>query len=124
MKLFKTMVIVMLTITIFLISAYMIITYGKTNNYVLWGLVVYLIIANIYGFFIMIFDKQKSKHSNNRVSERHLFIASALGGSLGTLMGMIVGKHKTKHFHFRLFFPILFIIEGLFIFYFYYISVI
>lgn len=119
MKLFKTVIVVSIAITIFLIFAKLLIQNGKTNESYLWGLVSYLVLVNLYGFFIMLLDKAKSSRaSRRRISERHLFIASAIGGSLGTLLGMKIGRHKTKHLQFTLLFPLILVIEGFAIYFF------
>lgn len=112
MKSFKTMVIVCFAITAFFIFIGLLIHYGQTNEIYLRVLISFLILVNLYGFLIMLLDKARSsKASNRRISERHLFIASGLGGSLGTLLGMKVGRHKTKHLQFKILFPSILIIQ-------------
>lgn len=48
----------------------------------------YLIFINIYGLFIMYFDKEKAKKHIWRISEFHIFITALLLGSLGIWLGM------------------------------------
>jgi len=71
----------------------------------------YLIVLNVYGLIIMLLDKSRSRNRSRRISERHLFVASALGGSLGTMMAMFVARHKTKHLQFRFLLPVFFIVH-------------
>ncbi|MFT4415121.1 DUF1294 domain-containing protein [Fredinandcohnia humi] len=45
------------------------------------------IILNIYGFLIMYLDKQRAKKDEWRISEKHIWLISILGGALGTTLG-------------------------------------
>jgi uncharacterized membrane protein YsdA (DUF1294 family) len=45
-------------------------------------------------------DKKKAIHHAWRIPEKTLFLASILGGSIGTWAGMYVFRHKTKHWYF------------------------
>ena len=49
------------------------------------NIVLYFIIINIIGFFIMYIDKQKAKKGRWRIPEKTLFIVTALGGGIGTI---------------------------------------
>lgn len=119
MKSFKTFLFVAITMIAFLLTAKLSIHYGRINLVLIQGFIIYLIIVNLYGFFIMLLDKIKSSEpSNRRISERHLFISSAIGGALGTLLGMKIGRHKTKHLQFKIILPVILIIEVFFIVYF------
>ena len=40
-----------------------------------------------------------------------LFIAAACFGGLGGVLGMVICRHKTRHWYFRLFFPVLLVIQ-------------
>ena len=61
---------------------------------------IYLAAINIYGFIICGADKLKAKRKKRRVPEKTLFIISAIGGSLGMFLGMLVFRHKTRHLKF------------------------
>ena len=63
-------------------------------------LIGYLIVMNITGFSIMGIDKQRAKRHAFRIPEKVLFLASILGGSIGTWAGMYVFRHKTRHWYF------------------------
>jgi uncharacterized membrane protein YsdA (DUF1294 family) len=69
----------------------------------------YLLIINLIGFILMGWDKYKAKKRQRRVPETRLFLIAAIGGSLGSWMGMSAFRHKTKHRSFTLGIPALFI---------------
>lgn len=72
-----------------------------------WGLALtWLLLINLITFFVFGFDKLKAKwkkthETTRRVPEKTLFFLSAIGGSLGALLGMKVFRHKTLHKTFR-----------------------
>lgn len=63
-------------------------------------LVGYVIIMNLIGFFLMGIDKRKAIKRAFRIPESTLFIVALIGGSLGSLLGMYVFRHKTRHWYF------------------------
>ena len=65
----------------------------------------YLLVINIVAFVLMYEDKRRARKKLWRISERTLFTAALLGGSIGGLCGMYFFRHKTKHWYFRLGFP-------------------
>lgn len=71
----------------------------------------YLLIINLYGFFIMYYDKKKAINKKWRISEATLFTIALAFGSLGILGGMYVFRHKTKHKRFTILIPIILIIQ-------------
>lgn len=72
-----------------------------------WGLLaLWLVLISLATFFAFGIDKWKAKRKETheavrRVPERTLFLLSALGGSVGALLGMRVFHHKTLHKTFR-----------------------
>ncbi|GHH97252.1 DUF1294 domain-containing protein [Neobacillus kokaensis] len=70
-----------------------------------------LLIMNIAGFWIMGEDKSRAKKHQYRISERTLWLVALFGGAVGTSAGMQFFRHKTKHFGFKIGFPILALIE-------------
>lgn len=72
---------------------------------------IYLIVMNILGFFAMGMDKWKAKKNRWRIPERTLFLMSLIGGSVGTLLGMYVFHHKTKHWYFKFGMPLILIVQ-------------
>lgn len=65
----------------------------------------YLLIINAIGFLIMLIDKEKAKKKKWRIPEATLMGIAAIGGSVGSLMGMYTFRHKTKHLKFTLGIP-------------------
>lgn len=74
-------------------------------------LLVYLFIINAAGFILMLVDKIKAKKNIWRIREVTLFLVAALGGSLGSLLGMYTFRHKTKHFQFALGMPLILAVQ-------------
>lgn len=84
-------------------------------------MIIYLIIINIFGFFIMGIDKHKAKMANRRIPENTLFMFTFLGGGVGTIAGMYVFHHKTKKLKFKIGMPLILGLEILIYIYFRYI---
>lgn len=57
----------------------------------------YLALMNIAAFAAMGLDKRRAKKGRWRVRERTLFRLALLGGSVGSLAGMLCFRHKTRH---------------------------
>lgn len=72
---------------------------------------IYLLLMNLAGFFIMKIDKQRARKSEWRIRERTMFLVALLGGSLGSLAGMYRFHHKTRHWYFVLFMPLILILQ-------------
>lgn len=53
----------------------------------------------------MLTDKQRARKNYWRIPESTLLTAAALGGSIGSLLGMYTFRHKTKHLKFTLGIP-------------------
>lgn len=70
-----------------------------------------LLAMNLFSFFLMRHDKQCAKKNRHRVPEKKLFLAAGLFGGLGGTLGMFAFRHKTKHWYFRVFFPVLMILQ-------------
>ena len=75
------------------------------------NIVIYFIIINLIGFFIMWLDKRKAKKGAWRIPEKTLFIITALGGGIGTIAGMYTFHHKTQKIQFVIGFPLITILE-------------
>ena len=70
-------------------------------------LLYYLLIINAAGFLLMLVDKWKAKKNRWRVRESTLLLVAALGGSIGSLAGMYLFRHKTQHLKFTLGIPLI-----------------
>lgn len=67
----------------------------------------YLLIINALGFLLMLVDKWKARKNRWRVRESTLLLIAALGGSVGSLAGMYLFRHKTRHLKFTLGIPLI-----------------
>ena len=74
------------------------------------GLGVWLLMSLI-AFLSMGADKRRAKKNQRRIRERTLFLWSILFGAVGGTLGMLTFRHKTKHWYFVLFFPLLALIQ-------------
>ena len=70
-------------------------------------LLYYLLIINAAGFLLMLVDKWKAKKNRWRIRESTLLIVAALGGSVGSLLGMYIFRHKTLHLKFTVGIPLI-----------------
>ena len=70
-------------------------------------LLAYLLIINAAAFLLMLADKLKAKRGLWRIPEPTLMWSAVLGGSIGTLIGMNLFRHKTKHPKFTMGIPVI-----------------
>lgn len=75
-------------------------------------LIAYLLLINALGFGLMLLDKWKAKKNRWRIRESTLMLVAALGGSVGSLLGMYAVRHKTKHLKFTLGIPLILVAQG------------
>lgn len=66
---------------------------------------------NLISFCLMGYDKRCARRGKWRVPEKRLFLTTACFGGLGGVLGMRVFHHKTQHRLFRIFFPLLLILQ-------------
>ena len=74
---------------------------------------IYLLIVNAAGFLLMLIDKRKAIRHRWRIPEKTLFLTAALGGSLGSILGMQLFRHKTMHWSFKLGMPAILAVQVL-----------
>lgn len=74
-------------------------------------LIIYFVIINIVGFAIMGIDKRKAIKRTFRIPEATLFIVALIGGSVGSIIGMQVFRHKTRHWYFVFGMPAILIVQ-------------
>lgn len=67
----------------------------------------WVLCASAVLFVLMGIDKRRAKRGRYRVPEKLLFTLALLGGAPGGWAGMALFRHKTKHWYFKLFFPLL-----------------
>ena len=75
-------------------------------------LIAVLICLNSAAFILMAHDKQCARKNRRRVPEKILFLSAILFGAFGGTMSMFIFRHKTRHWYFRVFFPLLMIIQA------------
>ena len=71
----------------------------------------YLLLINAAAYLLMLIDKQKAKRKAWRIPEATLMGVAAIGGSLGSLIGMYQFRHKTKHRKFTIGIPLFLIVH-------------
>lgn len=67
---------------------------------------IYLFFILLMSFITMVcygIDKRKAVKGDMRIPEKALFGISFFGGALGSLFGMVLFSHKTKHIYFWIF---------------------
>lgn len=74
-------------------------------------LLTYLLLINALGFSLMLADKYKARKNLWRIPERTLITVAALGGSVGSLVGMFLVRHKIKHLKFTLGIPVILAVQ-------------
>ncbi len=74
-------------------------------------LLIYLLIINIIGIIITIYDKWASKTSNRRIPEKTLMLFSGIGSGLSIYITMLFIHHKTKHPKFMVGIPVILVCE-------------
>ena len=67
---------------------------------------------NLISFGLMALDKRRARRGKRRIPEKTLFLAAACFGGLGGVLGMALCRHKTKHWYFRVFFPLFLAVQA------------
>ena len=77
------------------------------------GMIIFALFVILNGITCILYgiDKWKAIHGAWRISEIALLTWAALGGSLGTFLGMHFFHHKTRHKKFRLLVPLFMVIH-------------
>ena len=75
-------------------------------------ILIVLLVWNLFTFLLMGIDKAKSKHEGaRRISESTLLTTAFALGAIGSLLGMVVFHHKTKHMKFIILEPVALIVN-------------
>ncbi|NLV88008.1 MAG: DUF1294 domain-containing protein [Tissierellia bacterium] len=74
-------------------------------------LLIYFALINIISFLLFAIDKIKAKKNQWRIPESTLILVSFLGGGTGSLIGMVVFKHKLSKKKFTLGIPLIIILN-------------
>lgn len=59
----------------------------------------------------MLIDKRKARKNKWRIPEKTLMTVAAIGGSLGSLLGMYTFRHKTQHLKFTIGIPLILTVQ-------------
>ena len=78
----------------------------------LWIAAALLAVLNLVSFSLMAWDKHCARAGKWRVPEKTLFAAAGCFGALGGVLGMVLCRHKTKHWYFRVFFPVMLAVQA------------
>ncbi len=78
---------------------------------------IYLLIINAASLLVMVIDKGLAKKGSFRVPESSLFMLAILGGSVGSIVGMYLVRHKTKHVSFTLGMPLILLAQMILIYF-------
>ncbi len=73
----------------------------------------FIIMMSTLSFLLMGIDKYKARREKWRISEKTLLLSALLGGSIGTLLGMLLFHHKTRKPRFFLGVPMILILQVL-----------
>lgn len=71
----------------------------------------YFAMITLAAFALMGIDKHRAKKGAYRISEASLFVVALLGGSIGSVAGMLVFHHKTQHWYFQAFMPLISLLQ-------------
>ncbi len=74
-------------------------------------LLIYLAAVNLFGLIIMGVDKSRAKIRKWRIPEATLFLVAIIGGSIGSIAGMYLFRHKTKHWYFVVGMPVILVLQ-------------
>ena len=74
-------------------------------------ILVYLIVINLISFAAMGVDKARARKRSWRIPESTLFVLAIIGGSVGSIVGMHLFRHKTLHWYFVYGMPAILIIQ-------------
>ena len=66
----------------------------------LYVVLVYILIASIVCFIMYGVDKKRAEKDKWRIKEQTLLMTGFMGGAPGGIIGMLVFRHKTKHWYF------------------------
>ena len=80
---------------------------GMNKQTVFLVVLAFVAVMNIVSVCMMGHDKKCARQGKWRVPEKRLFLVTACFGGLGGVLGMKVFHHKTQHWYFKVFFPVL-----------------
>ena len=70
-------------------------------------IILYVAAVNVVSFLMMGIDKRKAIKRAFRIPESTLFVLAIIGGSIGSIIGMHLFRHKTRHWYFLYGMPVI-----------------
>ena len=70
-------------------------------------IILYVVAVNVISFLMMGIDKRKAVKRAFRIPESTLFVLAIIGGSIGSIIGMHLFRHKTRHWYFLYGMPVI-----------------
>lgn len=70
-------------------------------------IILYAVAVNVVSFIVMGVDKRKAIKRAWRIPESTLFVLAIIGGSIGSVIGMHLFHHKTRHWYFLYGMPVI-----------------
>ncbi len=70
-------------------------------------IILYIAAVNVISFIVMGVDKRRAIKRAFRVPESTLFVLAIIGGSIGSIAGMHLFHHKTRHWYFLYGMPVI-----------------
>ena len=70
-----------------------------------------LFLINLAGLITVSVDKHKARKRRWRIPERTFFLLSLIGASPGVFLGLLLFRHKTRHWNFMLGIPAIFFLQ-------------
>ncbi len=74
-------------------------------------ILIYLVAINLISFTLMGVDKSRARKRAWRIPESTLFVLALIGGSIGSIAGMHLFHHKTRHWYFLYGMPAILILQ-------------
>ena len=74
-------------------------------------LIIYLLLINFLGIASMASDKIRAMERRYRIPESVLLLISIIGGSIGSIAGMLLFRHKIRRAKFRIGLPLILIVQ-------------
>ena len=74
-------------------------------------LIVYIIFINFLGIASMASDKIRAMEHRYRIPESVLLLFAVMGGSIGSILGMMLFHHKTRKTKFRFGLPLILMVQ-------------
>ncbi len=74
-------------------------------------LIITIAIINLAGFVVVAADKHRARRRKWRIPEKMIFLIAAIGGCIGVYSGMLIFRHKTRHWYFMAGIPLILIIQ-------------